>query len=216
MVQLVQQHCQKLERMSQNPAIAVDKLRPHTQRLWRSLSVADKRVFLERYATRWNSIRHRIAISIHQRVTDALDSDQLEILEGAIESLSARDDGLDVNLRDPRGEARVVGADLIINCTGPQARLSQTDSPLLSNLLHSGLIQCDELDMGVAVSDDFRTLGTNRNSSPAIYAIGPLLKGTLWETTAVPELRGQAMAIAQSILQQQQETPQEFVIEYCI
>ncbi len=105
MVHLVQQHCQKLERMSQNPAIAIDKLRPHTQRLWRSLSVADKRLFLERYATRWNCIRHRIAISIHQRVTDALDSDQLEIVEGGIESLSARDDGLDVNLRDPRGEA---------------------------------------------------------------------------------------------------------------
>ena len=32
MVHLVQQHCQKLERMSQNPAIAIDKLRPHTQR----------------------------------------------------------------------------------------------------------------------------------------------------------------------------------------
>ncbi len=72
------------------------------------------------------------------------------------------------------------------------------------------------MDMGIAVSDDFRAHGANGNSSPAIYAIGPLLKGTLWETTAVPELRGQAMAIAQSILQQQQETPQEFVIEYCI
>ena len=89
-------------------------------------------------------------------MTDALDSDQLEIVEGGIESLSARDDGLDVNLRDPRGEGRVVGADLIINCTGPQARLSQTESPLLNNLLHSGLIKCDEMDMGIAVSDDFR------------------------------------------------------------
>jgi uncharacterized NAD(P)/FAD-binding protein YdhS len=33
------------------------------------------------------------------------------------------------------------------------------------------------------------------------YAIGPLLKGTLWETIAVPELRGQALNVAQNILQ---------------
>jgi uncharacterized NAD(P)/FAD-binding protein YdhS len=44
-----------------------------------------------------------------------------------------------------------------------------------------------------------------------------LLKGSLWETTAVPELRGQAMRVAQLILEQEPlEAEEEYVIEYCI
>jgi uncharacterized NAD(P)/FAD-binding protein YdhS len=217
LAKLVQQQCQRLERMSQNPAIAIDKMRPHTQRIWRGLSAADKKEFLRRHAARWNSIRHRIAISIHQRVTDALDAQRLEILEGTIESLTACDNALTVNLRNQSDEKRAIPADLVINCTGPEARMSQTDSPLLRNLLHSGLIRSDELDMGIAVNDDHQVITADGEASPVCYAIGPLLKGTLWETTAVPELRAQAMAFAQSILQQQDLiTPQEYVIEYCI
>jgi uncharacterized NAD(P)/FAD-binding protein YdhS len=33
-----------------------------------------------------------------------------------------------------------------------------------------------------------------------LYAIGPLLKGVLWETTAMPEIRRQAALIAQDLL----------------
>jgi uncharacterized NAD(P)/FAD-binding protein YdhS len=216
LAKLVQKQCQRLERMSQNPAIAIDKMRPHTQRIWRGLSAADKKEFLRRHAARWNSIRHRIANAIHQRVTDALDAQRLEILEGAIESLSACDDALKVNVRTHSDEKRAIPSDLVINCTGPEARMSQSDSPLLRNLLRSGVIRSDELDMGVEVNDDHQVLSANGEASLVCYAIGPLLRGTLWETTAVPELRVQAMNFAQSILQQQERAPQEFVIEYCI
>jgi uncharacterized NAD(P)/FAD-binding protein YdhS len=212
---LVQKQCQRLERMSQNPAIAIDKLRPHTQRIWQALSLEEKREFLKRHASRWNSIRHRIAGSIHQRVTDALDSQKLRVVEGAVESLSARDESLDVHVRDANSESFIFSADLVVNCTGPEPRLSSSESVLLRNLLKSGMIRGDELDMGIAVDPDFRALHA-KGAPGVLYAIGPLLKGTLWETTAVPEIRGQAMAIAQIILQQQQETVQEFVIEYCI
>ncbi len=216
LAKLVQQQCQRLERMSQNPAIAIDKIRPYTQRIWRGLSTEDKKEFLRRHAARWNSIRHRIAVSIHQHLTDALDAQRLEILEATIESLSACDDALKVNLRTQGDEKRAVAADLVINCTGPDTRMSHTDSPLLRNLLHSGVISSDELNMGVAVNDDYQTLTAAGEASTVCYAIGPLLRGTLWETTAVPELRVQAMNFAQSILQQQERAPQEYVIEYCI
>ncbi len=216
LVKIVQQQCQRLERMSQNPAIAIDKLRPHTQRIWQELPVEDKREFVTRYAARWNSIRHRIATDVHQRVTDALDAGRLEILEGAIQSLAPREDCLDVHLRDPSGTERVVSADLVINCTGPQARMSKTESPLLQNMLQSGLIRTDPLDMGIEVDEDFRVVGAKGKASSRVYAIGPLLKGSLWETTAVPELRGQAMGVAQTMLHQHHRTPQEYVLEYCI
>tara|TARA_B100000700_G_C14222458_1_gene479894 strand:+ start:148 stop:336 length:189 start_codon:yes stop_codon:yes gene_type:complete len=50
-----------------------------------------------------------------------------------------------------------------------------------------------------------------------LFAIGPPLRGTLWETTAVPQLRSQAMRVAQLMLNQMPTTVgEEFVIEYRI
>jgi uncharacterized NAD(P)/FAD-binding protein YdhS len=36
--------------------------------------------------------------------------------------------------------------------------------------------------------------------SPHLLALGPLLRGTFWETIAVPELRGQARRVAETLL----------------
>ena len=70
LLQLVEHHCGRLKQMSQNPAIAIDKLRPHNQRLWQSLSLQEKQVFLNQHAANWNVTRHRIAQSIHETITE--------------------------------------------------------------------------------------------------------------------------------------------------
>ena len=38
--------------------------------------------------------------------------------------------------------------------------------------------------------------------SRLLLALGPLLRGTLWETIAVPELRAQAKRVAETLLEQ--------------
>ena len=73
------------------------------------------------------------------------------------------------------------------------------------------------MDMGLAVTDDFAVVGDDDRPSPFLYAIGPILKGTLWETIAVPELRQQAMAVVQTILKQKPiRVASPETIEYCI
>ena len=216
LVELVQQHGQKLKHMSQNSAIAVDKLRPHTQRLWRSLSTEEKREFLRTYSARWNTTRHRIAQSIHECMTDALDEGRLTLVAGTIEALLPGESQIEISVTDTSGENLIVAGDLVINCTGPQLLFSKTDSPLFQNLLRRGLIRCDPLDMGIDVDDDFAAVQQDGSTSAVIRAMGPLLRGSLWETTAVPELRVQAMHIAKALLEQDTTTPEEYVIEYCI
>lgn len=217
LVRLIEEQCKQLTRMSQNPAIAVDKLRPHTQKLWRGLSVEEKRVFLRDHAARWNVIRHRIAQSIHHRVTDRLDQGLLQVLPGTIKSLAATDTSIDVHYRDQNGEDKVVSGAFVINCTGPQSRFSRSNSRLFGNLLQRRVIATDEMDMGVSVDDDFAVLNDRGEPVGNLFAIGPPLKGSLWETTAVPELRGQAMRVAQIMLNQMPTSvEEEFVIEYCI
>lgn len=44
------------------------------------------------------------------------------------------------------------------------------------------------------------TRTANGERSPWLLALGPLLRGTYWETIAVPELRVQARRVAETIL----------------
>lgn len=214
---LVQHHCERLRQMSQNPAIAIDKLRPHTQKLWRDLSKNEKEDFLKHDASEWNVTRHRIAASIHSKVTDALDAGRLKLIAATIERLAPNEQQIDVVLRDTVGNELIQAGDLVINCTGPQTRLSKAGLPLFDNLLRRGLVCLDDLDMGIQVDDEFATIDQHGASSGMLYAIGPLLKGSLWETTAVPELRVQAMRVAETLLERDPLDVRELdVIEYYI
>jgi len=216
LVSLVMEHCSKLRAARQDPCIAVDKLRPHTQRLWRGLSTDEQRTFIREYAAQWNVMRHRIAPQVHQTVTHAMNSGRLKIVAGTIEKVAATDAGLTVSLSSD-SEAPDLTGDRIINCTGPHSRFSRTGVPFYQELLASGLASVDELDMGLRAADDFRVLDRDGNPSPWLYAMGPLLKGMLWESIAVPELRGQAHQIARHLLDLPAlAPPEEPVIEYCI
>ena len=74
LVALMEKHCERLRRSGANPAIIVDKLRPHTQRIWQGFSDQERQEFITRYSAHWNVIRHRIAPSIHQNITAAVAS----------------------------------------------------------------------------------------------------------------------------------------------
>ncbi|QDV66759.1 hypothetical protein Poly24_04470 [Rosistilla carotiformis] len=217
LVSLIRQDCQRLRGASQNPAIAVDKLRSRTQQLWRDLSIDEKRQFLKDYAADWNVIRHRIAGPIHDAVTDSLDCGQLTILPATIESLDAGETSIEVQLAaGGEGPDRIHG-DMVINCTGPKSRFSDSQIPLYRALFDRGIAKPDAMDMGIAVTDDFAVVGDDDRPSSFLYAIGPILKGTLWETIAVPELRQQAMAVVQTILKQKPiRVASPETIEYCI
>jgi uncharacterized NAD(P)/FAD-binding protein YdhS len=198
---LIHEHCDKLKARGANPAIAVDKLRPYTQRIWQAFSLAEKQEFYRRYRSQWNVLRHRVAPQLHEQVAAARNENRLQIARGGVCGLEAAGDGVRVQLRDADGTVRSLDAGVVINCTGPLERFSAAASPLYASLLRRGTVALDELDMGIRVDPDFAVLDETGERSDVLFAIGPLLKGTLWETTAVPELRGQAYRAAQTLLE---------------
>ena len=54
--------------------------------------------------------------------------------------------------------------------------------------------------MGIRANADFAVIDGGGYPSEFLFAVGPLLKGTLWETTAVPELRLQTRRVAETML----------------
>jgi uncharacterized NAD(P)/FAD-binding protein YdhS len=216
----VEKHCGLLRARGENPAIVVDKLRPHTQRVWQALSVEEKRTFCDRYMAKWNVTRHRIAGEVHAEVMRGVTDKRLKVTAGRVVGLSAAGPRVRVEV-EAGGKRTAIDGGLVVNCTGPQLSFSATQTPLFRNLLARGLVRPDDLDMGIAVDEDFAAIDGDGKSSRFVYAIGPLLRGTLWETTAVPELRGQAMRVAQTVLagglpHGDLAPTSADVIEYCI
>lgn len=207
LVENMERHCARLRQLGANPTICVDKLRPHTQRIWQHLSADEKRQFCSRYAARWNVMRHRIAEPIHARLMEAVSSGRLRIHKGRIVSLSDAGPNVRVTIEGEGGEQTTLEGGLVVNCTGPQTSFSSAAEPLFKDLLERGLVRVDGLDMGIEVDADFAVVEHDGRRSTFLYAMGPLLKGTLWETTAVPELRGQAMRVAQILLLDLHPTP---------
>ena len=120
LVKLIEEHCARLRAAGQNPAMVVDKMRPHTQRVWQAFTGAERREFIAQHAARWSVLRHRIAPSIHRQVTTALESGRLKITRATVTGVKPLGPRVGVELRASDGQTSVLEAGLAINCTGPR------------------------------------------------------------------------------------------------
>ena len=82
----------------------------------------------------------------------------------------------------------------MFNCTGPLGSIGGTSDPLLRGLLEGGVVAPDRLGIGLEVDARARVAGAAR-----LWALGALTKGRYWEIVAVPDIRGQAAAVAEDI-----------------
>ena len=175
-----------------------DRLRPHGQALWRSLSHAEQQRFLRHLVRHWDIHRHRIA----PRVADALEAlragGRLQVLAGRLQAVEARaDGGVDVRYR-PRdgGGERSVRAGWLVNATGVETHVDLQPDTLLGALRIRGRVLPGPHGIGIASEEPGRVLDARGQPDPALFVIGAMRMGTLWESLAIPELREQAQALA--------------------
>src|SRR5208283_4105244 len=179
----------------------IDSLRPFTQRIWRLLPLSEKRRFLRHVRPYWEVHRHRVAPEIGGLIGNQLLNGQLQIHSGRITRYSEDADGVAVTYRDrDTGKKRRLRVARVINCTGPEADCRKLDDPLLCSLRNQRLSRPDPLFLGLDVSDDGALIDAYGVPSHFLYAVGPARKGSLWETTAVPEIRTQILELAQHLV----------------
>jgi uncharacterized NAD(P)/FAD-binding protein YdhS len=109
--------------------------------------------------------------------------------------------GVDVVIRR-RGqtETQQLSVDAVVNCSGSESNYRKLDCALVKDLLKQGLACPDPLALGLDVSPDGALLDGQGNISNRLFTLGPPQKGHFWETTAVPEIRGQAEKLASVLL----------------
>lgn len=186
---------------------AFNELRPHTPRLWQSLPVAEQRRFLRHLQAHWDVHRHRLAPIAAGRLDELIANGQAKALAGRIVSVQKQAHGVTVTWR-PRGAQQVASlqASAVINCVGPSTDVKRHATPLLAQLLLAGLIHPDPHGLGLTVAPDCQVLDSRLQAVQNLWYVGPLLKGTLWEATAVPELRVHARQLAVTLLAQMKTT----------
>ncbi|WP_035951784.1 FAD/NAD(P)-binding protein [Parafrankia sp. EUN1f] len=174
---------------------AVDSMRPVTAELWSRLDATARSRFVATTMRRWDQVRHRVAPAIHAWLEQRRAEGSLVV--HAAQVIDAQDTaaGVEVSLSDG---SRVLAA-AVVNCTGAGAGVRTSHDPLVMNLLAAGLATPDGLDLGFATEASGRVVAAD-GPRPAIWAIGPLRRGELWESTAIPEIRGQAAVLARAVI----------------
>jgi uncharacterized NAD(P)/FAD-binding protein YdhS len=174
----------------------IDGLRSLTQELWTELTAAEQSRFLRHLAPYWNVHRHRMPPPTAAALARLQRDGDLRILAADVRRVTSDGGRLVVDLQ-PRGETRAqLVVDHVVNCTGPRSQLRVRPPRLVRALLDAGVAQLDEHGIGLNTDPQGALLNDEGVSSDRLYAIGALRRGTLLESTAIPELRGQAGRLA--------------------
>lgn len=178
----------------------VTSIRADTPALWQSLSIPERRRFLDRLRPFWETHRHRAAPQTWAGVEGMIRAGQLRIRAGRLERLELRPGGIAAHIRSRSTHlVEVLVVAKVINCTGPDTDLRRVREPLIVQLRDAGLVRPDALGLGLDTHEDGRVIDAAGRPNERLMLIGPLRKGLLWENTAVPELRIEAARVARGL-----------------
>jgi len=179
---------------------AVHELRTVTSALWGGAGAAERRRFLRHLRPWWDVHRHKVAPAVGETIEAMQGAAKLAVAAGKLVSAEAEGDRALVRFRARgRDDIETLRVARIVNCTGPELDIVRSGEPLLTALVSSGRIRPDPLRIGIDVDMDCRTIDAGGAPADSLYAIGPMTRGTFWESVAVPDIRTQAARVAERI-----------------
>lgn len=174
---------------------AVDSLRPHSHKIWRSLDEEEQGRFLRHARAWWDVHRHRIAPDVAGRMKRLIMEGRLQVAAGRIAWMRAGNRELEVGIKRRGADAAALQQFALgINCTGPLGNIARSEDGVIRAMFDAGLARPNRLGIGIEVDEHSRIDGAAR-----AWALGPLTKGALWEIVAVPDIRGQVADVAEDI-----------------
>jgi len=172
---------------------AIDGLRRVTNEVWSNLTPRDRVRFYRHVKAYWDVHRHRMAPQVAAAVDRARRRGTLHVHAGRIQRITADPNKLTIEMLLRSQNTATLCAQRVINCTGSEQDYRRVDSQLLRSLFTKGWLEANSPGLGVRTLESGAVL-------PWLYAIGPMRIGGLLETTAVPEIREQAAALAKTLL----------------
>lgn len=197
----IRQQAQLAEQTGSDWRAVIDSLRPHTATIWRGWNQAQRESFLRHARNLWDIHRHRMAPAVFDQLSALIEDRTLVIHRGRLVSAKSNEHNVTVVWKSTEtGDAKTLNVARIINCTGPSRDIMRVQSSLVLDLLASGWLKPDPLQLGLETDPCGRLVGKNGNVAPGLYTLGPLRIASLWESIAIPEIRNQALDLAKLIV----------------
>ena len=175
----------------------VDAVRPEGEALWKRLSPQEQRRFDRHVRSMWERHRHRVPETVDAVRRRYVRTGRLFVHSGRIAGFGSG--AVSIATRDR--ETLTIHADWIVNCTGLGRGRRIFGDPLLAGLVRDGYAAPEQLGMGIRLDSAGAVLGADGSADGRLWAVGPLARGTRFESTAVPELRVAAQTVAAGVLE---------------
>lgn len=202
LVQIVNKHVKIVRNFGVSAEPIIDALRPLSQKIWKNLTEKEKTIFMSRLRHLFGVARHRIPLHIYDKIQKLRIEGKLHIQSGKLVDILERNDVIEVTYFDKKeSKLKTILVSRVINCTGPETDFSKLEHSFLSQCIADGILIQDDLKLGLKTNIATYNLYSRENQEqPNLFTLGSNLKGELWESTAINELRQQAESLAKIIL----------------
>ncbi|MBV8491607.1 MAG: pyridine nucleotide-disulfide oxidoreductase, partial [Candidatus Eremiobacteraeota bacterium] len=174
----------------------VDAIRPETEALWRRLPERERKRFERHLRGAWERHRHRAPAGVAAARDRYAEAGRLIAHTGSVVAAQGRT----VTLAVENGGRTTLRPDWIVNCTGPARSQRALRDSMMVDLLSAGRLAFEPLGHGFRAADDLRAIDAWGDPVANLWLAGPLVRGTRFEATAVPELRVMAENVARGIV----------------
>lgn len=195
------------ESQGQDWRSVVDGLRPYNQRLWQSWPEREKRQFLRHVRPWWNTHRHRLPPELQERLLRSIASGQVNLVAAEFIDIERADDKVRATIR-PRSTSlrQVMDVARVYDCGGVTVDVRASANPVIQHVIRTGMARPDAMRIGLDVDEHCALIGADGAVSRRIHVVGPLTRGRFFEIEAIPDIRVQSAALAQTILYQEAGT----------
>jgi uncharacterized NAD(P)/FAD-binding protein YdhS len=193
----VRQHVTQAAQQGIGWRTVIDALRPDLGSIWAGWPLVEQARFLRHLAGRWSQARHRIAPSGAAMLAELTASGQLQTLPGRAVAILPAHDVLRVGVAQACQPPQWLAARHVVCCAGPLLDYSRISAPLVQQLRADGCLTPDTLRLGISTDATGALLGADgQPSAGGLFTLGASRRPAYFESTAVPELRQQAAALA--------------------
>jgi uncharacterized NAD(P)/FAD-binding protein YdhS len=174
----------------------LDALRPDLGNIWAAWPLREQRRFLRHLAGLWAVTRHRSPPGNAAALEALTEAGLVKLHIGTVREIIPDGDVLRVRVRPHGTPGSWHVAQHVVCCAGPLLDYNRIADPLVMSLRDAGHLTGDSLRLGL-LTDAYGALrGADGVVSSTLFTLGPSRRPTYFESTAVPELRQQAAALA--------------------
>ncbi len=175
----------------------IDAVRPESESIWRRLLPAERRRFERHLRTHWERRRHRAPEHVDAVRLAYARSGKVIDYAGRLVALQ------DGEARIALGDGKMLGLrpDWIVNCSGVGDVRAMARDPLIGGMLADGVVSAEPRGLGLRTTWELAAIDASGTAVEGLWVVGPPVRGSRFEATAVPELRGMAATAAFEVLQ---------------